>query len=196
MPRPRDTTDPRSGPSAETADTVLTAAFQLLVNEGITALTPSRLHQETGVARTTIYRHWPEASDLVADLLAGATRRDDLGSYTGDLEHDLRVAVGTLTFRFANRPLRAMLGALVGIDRHSEHAASVGQEYVEGLLAPIREVVVAGVDSGAIVPDASVAEMVAELAGPLMLRHVFLGEQLPEDQVEAAIVRFLDRYRA
>ena len=43
---------------------------------------------------------------------------------TGDLDHDLRVAVGTLTFRFANRPLRTMLGALVGIDRHPEHAAA------------------------------------------------------------------------
>lgn len=195
MPRARDTTDPRSGPSAETADAVLTAAFGLLVDEGISALTPSRLHQETGVARTTIYRHWPDASDLVADLLAGATRRDDLGNYTGDLDHDLRLAVGTLTFRFANRPLRAMLGALVGIDRHSEHAASIGQEYVEGLLEPIREVVVAAVERGALAADPSVDEMVAELAGPLVLRHVFLGELIPDVQVEAAIVRFLARYR-
>ena len=195
MPRPRDTTDPRTGPSAETADTVLTAAFHLLVDEGIAALTPSRLHQETGVARTTIYRHWPAPGDLVADLLAGATRRDDVGTYTGDLDHDLRVAVGTLTFRFANRPLRAMLGALVGIDRHSEHAASVGEEHVQGLLAPIREVLAAGLESGSLVTQVSLDELVAELAGPLMLRHVFLGQDLPDAQVEGLIVRFLREHR-
>ena len=77
MPRSRDTSDPRSGPSAETADTVLTAAFHLLVNEGVTALTTEDCTEERygfigdyiGLAadRNFAYAAWADLRDLVHD---------------------------------------------------------------------------------------------------------------------------------
>ena len=51
---------PPPGAAAATAYAVLSPAWRILAVEGLAALTPMRLHLETGAARTTFYRHWPD----------------------------------------------------------------------------------------------------------------------------------------
>ena len=67
-----------AGPANDTTATVLTAALELLLSEGVGALTAQRLHQVTGVSRSTIYRHWPTPNDVLASLIdvAPSPRRE------------------------------------------------------------------------------------------------------------------------
>ncbi|MEM9038100.1 MAG: TetR/AcrR family transcriptional regulator [Actinomycetota bacterium] len=183
----------RVGPSAETSDAVLTAAFRLLVTEGITAITPTRLFDETGVARTTIYRHWPQPSDVIADILAGATRRSDDDEPTGDLEADLRRGTSTLVFRLANRPVRPLLGALLDADVGGE--STLVADYVRGLSASLRDAIEAGVSGGELV-DAPVDVLASELVGPLLTRAVLLGMPVTDDDGDRAVDDFLAARRA
>ena len=55
-----------AGPTAATEEQVLVAAFRLLAEEGPQEVTPVRIHAETGIARTTIYRHWPDRVELLS----------------------------------------------------------------------------------------------------------------------------------
>ncbi len=174
------------GPSGDTLEAVLRAAFELLVTEGPEALTPTRLHQETGVARTTIYRHWPTPAALVEVILARATERVDLDRLTGDLAHDLEVALSTITDRFAHRPVRALYRAMRS---HGTDEEPLARRYLEGLVAPVRDVISAAVDAGDLVGD--VDDLTAELCGPLFFRYLLMGDELAADAAASAVAAFL-----
>ncbi|MEM9465367.1 MAG: TetR/AcrR family transcriptional regulator [Actinomycetota bacterium] len=192
---PRPAGRPR-GPSSATEYAVLSAAWRILTDEGITALTPTRLHAETGVARTTIYRHWPDASAVVADIVAGASRRRVPAELTGDLRADLSAALETLTFRLRHRPVGSLLGALLAADARPGTGGPATSDYVRALLAPIREVIVAGLERGALSsPGRLDADaLLHEFVGPLLLDVVLLGGDADRLDDAAIVDAFLRRH--
>lgn len=193
------------GPSAATEYAVLSAAWHILTDEGITALTPTRLHAETGVARTTIYRHWPDPSAVVADIVAGATQRRVSGELSGDIRADLLAALGTLTFRLRHRPVGPLVAALLAGEATAGAEGPTSADYIEALLAPLHDAVVDGLSRGTLAVDrhqraagADVREiagaLVRDMVGPLMLDVLLLGGD-PEAIVDDVVVdRFLDRH--
>jgi len=127
-----------AGPAADTVTTVLNAALELLLSEGGAALTPLRLHQATGVSRSTIYRHWATPTDVLAaliDVAPGVVR-----SHTGDLLADLHAEVDLLSDRLRDKPVGAFLQALVAMAATDEAAVTLRQRYVDDLVAPFRTV--------------------------------------------------------
>lgn len=189
-----ETTDvERRGPREGTLETVLTAAFRLLIAEGAHSITANRIHQETGIARTTIYRHWPEPADLIATMLERATAGRGIPEFTGDLRTDLASAVNSLPFRFNRRPVRALFGALVEHGRTDEGDEDLAASYIEGLLRPVRQVVVEGIERGDLV-DGDVDDMVSELSATMLVDHVLLGRTVDETDAQRAVERFVARY--
>lgn len=176
------------GPTDETRERVLQAAFRLLVTEGPAELTPVRIHRETGVARTTVYRHWPTPTQIVEEIMGRAVARDERDSLTGELAHDLRVAIGTLTFRFENRPVGAFYRATLEHGDPDE-TPSMSERYIAGLTDPVRDVIAASVERGEIVGD--VEELTSALCGPLLLDHLLLARPVDHDAIEARIERIL-----
>ncbi len=187
------------GPTDETRERVLQAAFHLLVSEGSGELTAVRLHRETGVARTTIYRHWPTPAHLVADILAGAIARHELGDLVGDLADDLPVAVATLTFRFEHRPVADLFRAT--LHHRDDDTPTLGQRYIGGLVAPVEDVLAAAIERGEIesAPGvearAQAQALTSELCGPLLLDHLLLGRPVDHEAVAARTDAFLARHR-
>ena len=167
-------------------ETVFTYAFRILIAEGAHALTPQRLHRESGIARTTIYRNWPETSDLIAAMLAKATGDQDMAPFVGAHPADLRTAVAGLIFRFNHRPVRPLFAALVEHSRATEH--DLAAEYVEGLVRPVVRALTEASERGDL--DLDDPESAAnDLVAPLLMRHVILGLVVDErsgDEVVAA----------
>ncbi|HEY3259841.1 MAG TPA: helix-turn-helix domain-containing protein [Pseudonocardiaceae bacterium] len=64
-----DTQDPRFVRSRES---MLTAARELLQDEGPAAVTHQRVAQRAGVGRATVYRHWSHPGDLLQDAMSAA----------------------------------------------------------------------------------------------------------------------------
>jgi len=83
-------------------EAVMAATYELLQEAGLGGLTVDAVSERSGVAKTTIYRHWPTRSALVIDACSRlGTRREapDTGSLKGDvtvlvtdLAHRLRTA--------------------------------------------------------------------------------------------------------
>ncbi|MEL6980920.1 MAG: TetR/AcrR family transcriptional regulator [Actinomycetota bacterium] len=183
----------RRGPRSETVETVFTWAFRLLIAEGAHAITANRLHQESGVARTTIYRHWPEPADLLAAMLERATGDQDMPDFVGATRADLTIAMEGLVFRFNERPVRPLFGALVEHSRRDPDAEDLGATYISGVLRSIRRAVSEGIDRGDLKPG-DVETLTDELAGPLLVRHVLLGRDVDDADAASAIELFLDRH--
>ncbi len=182
-----------AGPTDDTAEQVLQAAFRLLATEGAAALTPVRIHRETGVARTTVYRHWPTPAHIVEAILARAVARHELDELTNDVDHDLGIAVATLTYRFKHRPLRRFYDA-TRLHGDPSESPTMSERYITGLIAPVRDVVHAAIERGQLEPG-DPAALAAEICGPLLLRHLLLGEDLPDEAAAESAERFLAAHR-
>ena len=65
--------DPESTPNPQVQRThrvMLDAARGLLSENGPSAVTHLRVAEVSGVARATVYRHWPDRADILLDLLS------------------------------------------------------------------------------------------------------------------------------
>jgi len=140
MPRTKPGPGRPAGPSPATRETVLRGALDLLLDEGAAALTPQRLHEVTGVARSTVYRHWPDADALV-DALIDVAEQTEAPTPTGDVAADIDVALEHLLWRLRNRPVASFLGTLMAGPIGDERVATRRNRYIAGLLQPVRAAV-------------------------------------------------------
>src|ERR1700746_23694 len=69
---------------------VLTTTLDLLTEAGLDELTIDEISRRSGVAKTTIYRHWPNRSALVIDACLRMTDGEEMPPDTGSLEGDVR----------------------------------------------------------------------------------------------------------
>lgn len=180
------------GPHDDTLAKLLPTAARLFVNEGAGALTPTRLHTETGVARATIYRNWPQPADLIEIMLTRATEQPPDDTFTGQTGEDLHRAAQLLQSHFERQPLRPYFAACMQYGQTSDRIANAGQAFIAGILAPFHRVLSAAVANGELTGD--VDELTAEITGPLILDHVILGHTLTPSRFRAAVDHFIDHH--
>jgi AcrR family transcriptional regulator len=75
--------------SEEARRKALAAAVDVIVDKGVGDLTIEEVAQRSGVAKTTIYRHWPERASLIVDTVRSCFEHvstPDTGSLRSDLE--------------------------------------------------------------------------------------------------------------
>lgn len=156
------------GPAADTEEIVLTAALELVLTEGGSALTPQRLHAVTGVARTTIYRHWPTPRDVLAALISVAPHQ--AAEPSGDPITDLRAEVDLLCDRLRDKPVGAFLRALVTASSTDAECVPLRQRYVLDLLAPVRR----SVRAIGVTDEAEVDEAAMAIVSPLLVDTLLL----------------------
>jgi AcrR family transcriptional regulator len=77
--------DPRV---TRTRTVVLDAAATLLAERGYAGFTMDALVERTGVSKTTMYKHWPSRTDLIAATIR-AMAVDPTAPDTGDVRDDL-----------------------------------------------------------------------------------------------------------
>ena len=160
---------------------MLTAALELLLTEGAAALTPQRLHQATGVSRSTVYRHWPTPHDVLVALIAVAPAAAPLT--TGDLAADLHAAVDGLCNRLRDRPVAAFLRALVAAG-----ADDLRHRYVEDLVAPLHAAL-----RKANVGRSEREDAVALIASPLLLDALLLDKPTARTRAHRTVDDVLTR---
>ena len=153
-------------------------------------MTALRVSEETGIARTTIYRHWPDREDLLRDTIAFDDNEPKI-ELTGDTRTDL---ISLLTFMSdqigKRRGARIMA---VALDRSGLRGEAGGphREMVSRRMDPLRQVVEAGVAAGDLPADVDVDGAVASLAGPLFFRAVFLRQKPSPEFIRSVVDSFL-----
>src|SRR5215831_10322458 len=81
-------------------EAVLQAAFELLQDEGLSGVSVDEIVRRSGVAKTTIYRHWPTRSALLLDACSRLSARPpvpETGSLKGDLTALAELVAGRLS---------------------------------------------------------------------------------------------------
>ena len=75
--------------TAQSREAILDAVAALIHEEGAASVTHQRVAERAGVGRATVYRHWPNPADLLADALA-RTNLEFLEPAPGTLVERLR----------------------------------------------------------------------------------------------------------
>ena len=179
--------DPRV---ARTRAAVLEAARKLLVDEGADAVTALRVSEETGIARTTIYRHWPDREDLLRDTLAAEEPELPLPP-TGDTRSDLIAILTHMGEQLGRRRGARMMA--VAVDRSGLRGEAGGphRDMVRRRMDPLRKVIAAGIDGGDLPGGLDMDSAVASLAGPPFFRAVFLRQEPSREFVTDVVDSFL-----
>ncbi len=90
---------------------VTDAVIDLIVEGGLSAVTVDAVVARSGVAKTTVYRHWASREALLADVLASALPAQAAPD-TGSLDGDLRALARGLAGGLGNPRTAALLGAI------------------------------------------------------------------------------------
>ena len=171
---------------------ILDAAADLLVNDGAAEVSAFRIARETGVARTTIYRHWPDQSRLLLDTIDTMVAPHGPTTITDDIEADLITALSNLRTRMTRRPFRQVFAALLSHANRDRTFVAAQQRFVNGVLQPITDILTSATSRGDLPASIDIPQTAACLAGPLFHQHVMLRARIDDRLITAIVDQFLD----
>lgn len=177
MPRPR---------SAAARRKVIAAVTELMVERGTGGVTIDEVATRSGVAKTTIYRHWPDRPALVLDAarshFEGFTAPD-----TGTLRSDLQAFFGLVHDQtLSGTPGDVMAMVIDAANRDPEMAGIVEQvaaERQEGLEAILERARARGEFD----TDLDADELVGVIVGPVVFHKLIRRRAVTERYVETCL---------
>src|SRR5580658_2768898 len=177
----------RSAPSREEApdprvlvsrERVLTTTLDLLTEDGLDELTIDDISRRSGVAKTTIYRHWPNRSALVIDACSRMTDGEEAPPDTGSLEGDVRAILTHIAKLLATARWSSIVPSIVDAAEHDPAFADIHSQIQRRHAAPLRSALERAALRGEIPSAADRDAMAAALLGPLFYRRWFSREQI------------------
>lgn len=183
------TTRPSSDPRvARSRERVLSTTLDLLTESGLGGLTVDEVSKRSGVAKTTIYRHWSNRNALVVDACLRMGDGDEDPPDTGTLDGDLRAILTELAGLLATARWSAIMPSIIDAAERDPDIAEVHSRLQVRHAAPMRAALERAVGRGQLSPDADLDAMAAALRGPLYFRRWFTREP-----VDAAFVDLVVR---
>ena len=164
--------DPRL---ARTRARALAAAYELLLEVGFGQVTMDGVSARSGVAKSTLYRHWTTRDDLLREAfsrraLAGTAGGSDLASSLASYARAFAEGLETAWGRAA-----ASL-AVDALDDPEQRRAQ--QVFVTGYTADLHGLVDAAVERGEIERPDRAGEVLDRLVGALFYRFLFVPAPL------------------
>lgn len=170
---------------------VLPAVIELLLAEGAGAVTALRVSEHAGVARSTIYQHWPDQQTLLLDAIDRIITPHVPTSITDNLEDDLTTALFTLRKRITTQPFRALFATLLDHANRDRAFVAAQRRFVKGVLQPIRDVLTASAQRGDLPPTVDVDDAAVQLAGPIFTQHIMLRATTSDELITNTTKHFL-----
>lgn len=184
--------DPRV---AQTRELVYAATLEALPELGIRGLTIERIAEKSGVARSTIYRRWPNLSQLYLEAFAQYARRQPIES-TGSTEYDLEAYLKSAAERLNDPTYRAMLVAILDRAARDDAFAGLHQQIFDESHSRAATVLKTGIRDGAIKKGTDISDALAALRGPLLYISLVRHQAIRPVDVRRVLADFLDRFGA
>lgn len=174
---------------------LLAAATELLVDHGPDALTVDGVAERSGVAKSTLYRHWPSREALMVDVLRENMPCIPQFDASLGFEKRLRGYLRALADTFADPEWARIFPALFSLKQQCAGVGTLADSDRDEKVAMLTEMLDAGVAEGLIPAGLDPHSVAAMLVGPLMM-CVMTGDTDSVHQVaEYAADRFLASYR-
>ncbi|MGH1502925.1 MAG: TetR/AcrR family transcriptional regulator [Acidimicrobiales bacterium] len=158
------------------------AAVALFAEAGLEGFTMEALAERSGVARSTIYRHWPDRAELLASVFDAVSPMvdDDAGDPVGVRlrRRGERFAHGLEEERWGQ-----LLPFIVAAAQHDKSVREALDRFNRQRRSSTRELLAAAVDAGEIDGPADVDLVIDRYIGPFFFRLLVTQEPIDEEFV-------------
>jgi AcrR family transcriptional regulator len=175
--------DPRV---ARTREAVLSAAADLLAELGWGRVTVEAVSARSGVARTTIYRHWPDLHHLLAEALESAMD-PCLDPDTGSLRGDLEVIVSGLARTLTQSSAAGVLTSMIDAAERDPDIAELQRTFAQQRRQALRRALERAVERGEVDGRCDLPLESSLIAGPLFYRRMVSREPITADVVAQVV---------
>ena len=165
---------------------VLAETYRLLTQCGMSGVSIDDVARKSGVAKTTIYRHWPSRAALLIDAcsrMGGAQAAPD----TGNLRGDLRKLTTTVAQQLRTAAWPSVLPSIIDAAERDPDIAAMQSALHEGNMAPFYAIAERAKQRGEMPSGRSAADLIAAALGPLFYRRWFSKEAIDDRFVEAVV---------
>jgi len=167
-------------------EVVLGATFELLTESGLGGVSVDEVSRRSGVAKTTIYRHWATRSALILDACSRISAEQEVPD-TGGFESDVTALLTGLAKLLATARWSSVVPSIIDAGEHDPELAHIHRRIQMGHTAPLQAVIARAVRNGDIPASTDPSDMITALVGPLFYRRWFSREPLDEEFVRSIV---------
>jgi AcrR family transcriptional regulator len=190
-PAKADIVDPRVERSREV---VLAATLELLGEIGYGELTIEAVSARSGVAKSTIYRHWSGKLALVTEAFTALKRSNDELPPPGPVRARVAALLGELASGVKEPGWRlACLPALIDASARDPEMATLCCQLAEAGAARLVRLLDEARDAGELPADTDTSVLADALTGPILLRALFHRPEIDPADVPALVDQLLPK---
>jgi AcrR family transcriptional regulator len=176
VPTTADATPPKQdGRVIRTQATVLAAGIELYAERGAQGITVEEIARRTGIAKTTIYRHWRSREELIMAILEQtAVGLPDV--HTDDPIGDIRSMLLSLWTNLVLPTSRVGLAGMITATAGDPQLASQHRDFLTTRAAPLLDAVTRAIDTGVVEAAEAPQTLTDLLSSPIIVRALIRGD--------------------
>jgi AcrR family transcriptional regulator len=178
---------------ARTHAAVMQAATDLLVEGGPNAMTVDAVVARSGVAKSTVYRHWATRDDLVNDVFHHCAPLLDLPDEHESFEQALRNLAYSLVAMLGDPSWKRLMPAMMLLKAEMGTMAELEDDMKKQQFDVMVSVLQRGIDQGFLPADVldDVNETITLFAGPLLMAGLTETVPLTKEFADRTVDHFL-----
>ena len=157
----------------------MATTYELLSEGGLASVTVDAVARRSGVAKTTIYRHWPSREALLLDACAQMGPHFDIPD-AGSFPEDLRALAQRVVEQLLTGPYAAILLSLMDAAERNPDLAALLAAAQTKLVEAVRAILTRARARGELRRLPEPSDVAALIVGPLLYRRLFSHEALSE----------------
>lgn len=161
---------------------MIAATQEVLLRDGVDAFTVDAVARTSGVAKSTIYRHYASGDELLLDAVA-AMLHDVEPPDTGSFRGDLTVVIGQVLDVARTPALRRLLLSMLSRSIVDPEFADVYRRMKAQRHTPLRAVLQRAMARGEVAPDIDIELALQFVQGPFVVKRLIDNEDLSEREV-------------
>ena len=174
---------------------ILDAATELLVEGGSRAVTVDAVAERSGVAKSTMYRHFPSRADLLVEVLKHNMPEIDPPVPGGDFETALRSMVHSMASALAQPGQERIVPALMALKNTDPDVAALAERERGQRVGLVEEILAQGIAEGVVADDIDIEMACTLLVGPLMFAMLTGGRELLPEVADTVADQFISAHR-
>jgi len=146
--------------------------------------------RRSGIAKTTIYRHWPTRSALILEACAQLSTDIEVPT-TGELHQDVTALLTVVATQLQSSRWSSVLPSIMDASERDADLAAVYSELQRSHAQALRTILTTARTRGALSDDTDVDLLIAGLLGALFYRRWFSRQPLDASQIAQVVILIL-----
>lgn len=174
-----------------TRDAVLPATLSVLADRGFAGFTMEGVAEAAGVAKSTVYRHWPTKLSLLRDALEELNHQPDVELEEGRARVRIERLLEHLAAALSDPVLSPCIPALIeAAERHPEIADFL-HRYSDRRRSTLTAVIRNGIEEGELPAHLDPELAALALSGPIFYRRTMTASPLPAADIRSLVRQVL-----